>query len=163
MTSANTPTAESPASQPPRRVAPRPRGRHHTIVLIFCCMAIVGAFCLGINKTDHISTPWLNIQLPSVCQFKNVTGLDCPGCGLTRAFVSIAHGRIAEAWQYNGASLLVFAFVLMQIPYRAIQIWRIRSGREELHMPRTTNAILFIVAGAMFVQWGMKLVRYFWA
>mgnify|MGYP002625485895 CR=1 FL=1 len=159
MTSAET-TAESAPASPPEQALPRPRIRHHVVLLAVCSMAIGGAFVLGINKTDHISAPWLNIPLPSVCQFRNVTGLDCPGCGLTRAFVSIAHGRIAEAWQYNAASLLVFAFVLLQIPYRLIQIWRIRSGHRELYMPRTMNAILLIVAGAIFLQWVVKLVGY---
>ena len=146
---------------PPRR-APRPRARRHVVFLVMCSAAILGAFVLGVNKSDHIATPWLGVQLPSVCQFRNVTGLDCPGCGLTRAFVSIAHGRIAEAFSYNGASLLVFGFVSLQIPYRMVQIWRIRNARAELYWPRTTNVILIVVAGALFVQWGLKLVRYFW-
>ena len=155
-------TPETAQPAPPRRARPRPLIRHHVVFLVMCSAAIFGAFYFGINRSDHIATPWLNIQLPSVCQFRNVTGLDCPGCGLTRAFVSIAHGRFAEAFTYNGASLLVFAFVLLQIPYRIAQIWRIRNGQEELFWPRTTNVILFIVAGAMFVQWGIKLVRHFW-
>lgn len=161
--SMDTSAAENARPAPPRRVAPRPRATHHVVLLVFCSMAIVGAFVLGINRTDHIATPWLGVQMPSVCQFRNVTGLDCPGCGLTRAFVSIAHGRITEAIGYNGASLLVFAFVMLQIPYRITQIWRIRTGREELHWPRTTNVVLIVVAAAMFAQWGLKLARHFWA
>jgi len=44
----------------------------------------------------------------SLCVFKNLTGRPCPGCGMTRAFVSIAHGDISTAWSYNKASFAAF-------------------------------------------------------
>ena len=160
-------SSDTVATTPPEEARPvgtapaRSPITHHVIILAFCSTAIIGAFVLGVNKTDHLSTPWLGFPLPSVCQFRNVTGLDCPGCGLSRAFVSIGHGRFREAWNYNGASLLVFAFVLVQIPYRMLQIWRIRNGKRELYWPRTTNVIIAVVVGAMFLQWVAKIVRYF--
>lgn len=157
--SADTPAPPSvPTGNAAAENALRASVTHHLVILGFCAAAILGAFLLGINKTDHLATPWLNIPLPSVCQFRNLTGLDCPGCGLSRAFVSIAHGRIAEAWNYNGASLLVFAFVLVQIPYRTFQVWRIRSGRGEIYWPLLSNIIIAVVVGAMFLQWAVKIV-----
>ncbi len=35
--------------------------------------------------------------LPSVCAFRRLTGLPCPGCGLTRSWVLTAHGRLGHA------------------------------------------------------------------
>ncbi len=37
----------------------------------------------------------------TVCMFKRMTGLDCPGCGMTRAAYALEHGRILEAIRYN--------------------------------------------------------------
>jgi hypothetical protein len=37
----------------------------------------------------------------SVCLFKNLTGLPCPGCGLTHSFCSLAKGRVASAFAFN--------------------------------------------------------------
>lgn len=35
------------------------------------------------------------------CVFKAATGLDCPGCGLTRASHHALHGRFGEAFRFN--------------------------------------------------------------
>ena len=32
-----------------------------------------------------------------LCAVKALTGLDCAGCGMTRAFLLIGHGSVAEA------------------------------------------------------------------
>ncbi len=47
------------------------------------------------------------------CTFHHLTGLNCPGCGMTRAAYSTLHGRLGEAFQFNpvGMILLPMAFV----------------------------------------------------
>jgi uncharacterized protein DUF2752 len=50
----------------------------------------------------------------TICGFKNLTGLPCPGCGLTHSFCAIGKGRLGEAFSYNLLGLplfLVFVFV----------------------------------------------------
>ncbi|MEN3041421.1 MAG: DUF2752 domain-containing protein [Bacteroidia bacterium] len=37
----------------------------------------------------------------SICIFKNLTGMDCPGCGLTRATQHLLHWDWQKAMQYN--------------------------------------------------------------
>lgn len=39
------------------------------------------------------------------CQFYALTGLQCPGCGATRALHAILHGRWAAAWHYNALAV----------------------------------------------------------
>jgi len=50
-------------------------------------------------------------ELP-LCAFRAYTGLSCPGCGLTRAFVAIAHGRFADAWLLNPFAFPLFLLAL---------------------------------------------------
>ncbi|MDP8254401.1 MAG: DUF2752 domain-containing protein [Candidatus Alcyoniella australis] len=45
---------------------------------------------------------------PPLCPFRHLTNLPCPGCGMTRAFVALAHGRIVEALGYNLLVLVLF-------------------------------------------------------
>ena len=41
------------------------------------------------------------IKITSLCPVKAITGLDCPGCGITRMFVALFHGNIYQAFRYN--------------------------------------------------------------
>src|SRR5215471_21327843 len=60
----------------------------------------------------------------TLCGFKNLTGLPCPGCGLTHSFCALAKGDIGSAIGFNllGPFLFLALFVL----------W-IRSARSEEH------------------------------
>ena len=44
----------------------------------------------------------------SVCMFKNISGLPCLTCGMTRAFTLMAQGQWFEAMQYHLLSIPVF-------------------------------------------------------
>ncbi len=46
-------------------------------------------------------------KLPPLCTFKHLTGLPCLTCGMTRSWVSLVHGDIAQAlaWNPAGAAL----------------------------------------------------------
>lgn len=46
-----------------------------------------------------------------LCLVKGITGLDCPGCGMTRAFLLIGHGRLGEAFAMHPASPPAFVIV----------------------------------------------------
>jgi len=151
---------KAPALAPPERRRRYPLS-HHVLFLVMCTGVIVGSFLLNVSFGSRLAMPWMEFPLPSVCQFRNLTGLDCPGCGLSRAFVSIAHGDLAAAWKYNAASLLVFALLLVQLPSRAVQIYRIRSGLPAFRWPRTINVTLWIVVAALFLQWVVKTVSHF--
>lgn len=45
------------------------------------------------------------------CPFHSLTGLNCPGCGLTRGFHALFHGDVLGALHYN-ALLPVYAFLI---------------------------------------------------
>jgi hypothetical protein len=54
--------------------------------------------CLTAAVTAATLTTAESVEdLPSVCAFRRVTGLPCPGCGLTRSWVLTAHGRLRHA------------------------------------------------------------------
>jgi hypothetical protein len=55
-------------------------------------------------------------HIPAFCPFYRLTGLPCPGCGLTRAFVCISHGQFAQSLHWHPIGWLVYAgFALLWV------------------------------------------------
>jgi hypothetical protein len=50
------------------------------------------------------------------CMFHVATGLECPGCGSTRAVHHLLHGRIAEAFLLNPFFFAVMILMLVMLP-----------------------------------------------
>ncbi len=45
---------------------------------------------------------------PIICLTKNIFGIECPGCGITRAIASIFHADFVSALRYNRFIVIVF-------------------------------------------------------
>lgn len=61
--------------------------------------------------------------LPEICTLHARLGVDCPGCGLTRSFIHLAHGDLRAAWTLSPVGLLLFAFIASQIPLTLNLMW----------------------------------------
>lgn len=50
-----------------------------------------------------------------VCYFKRITGIPCPGCGLTRSFLLILQGKFSQAWELHPFAYgwIVFAIIFL--------------------------------------------------
>lgn len=53
--------------------------------------------------------------IPVTCIFKQVTGIACPACGMTRAFNSILFLNFVNALYYNILSIPLFIFITLSI------------------------------------------------
>lgn len=49
---------------------------------------------------------------PTICPFKAWTGLDCPGCGATRAAHQLLNGHVLAAMDLNVVFVLAVPFIL---------------------------------------------------
>jgi hypothetical protein len=50
------------------------------------------------------------------CVFFSLTGLQCPGCGITRALHHLLHGRLEEAFRFNPMLFALIALALYAAP-----------------------------------------------
>lgn len=79
--------------------------------------------------------PPLVRDISPTCQSLLRTGRPCPLCGMTEAFISITHGRLAEALGANRFSLLVYTLflanelaILLFVSGRIARLARLRAG-----------------------------------
>ncbi len=71
------------------------------------CLYLFGTIALAVLIPILVSKElwpnfWNHLKLPP-CPFHLITGYYCPGCGGTRAFYALLHGRILQAFFYHPA------------------------------------------------------------
>ncbi len=77
-----------------------------------------------------VPTAWLE-RRRSLCLFRNLTGRKCPGCGMTRAISSAAHGNFPQALRHNRLVVIVLpilAYEWLQSLARAYRRYRVLNS-----------------------------------
>jgi len=143
---------------PVKSSALRPDWLYHAVLLALCSGVLLMALLLSIRGQTQVVLPGVNVPLPELCMSRRMFGLSCPGCGLTRCFISLARGDVASAWSYNPAGLLLFAVIAFQVPLRTWQLWRIRRGLPEVVLNGTAQVALGALAVLMLGQWALRLM-----
>jgi hypothetical protein len=84
---------------------------------------------------DRVIT-WLeNHQVP--CIYKSILGIDCPGCGLQRAFIELLKGNLSESFRIYPPLfpvLILFMLLILQLVFRfrkgglILKTWALVTG-----------------------------------
>lgn len=138
-----------------------PDRKFHVVWLCLAGSVVLLSMVMQIRNSQEVNVPFTQIPLPELCSFRRFTGMDCAGCGMTRCFISLGHGDLAGAWNYNPAGILLYAVVLFQLPFRAWQLWRIRRGLPEVHLGQFAYGAMILFAVLMVAQWGIKQAALF--
>jgi hypothetical protein len=88
--------AETPSVPP--KIAARPPLAFFTIVVLMLAILVSGAVLFFFDPARHGFYP--------VCLFHKLTGLNCPGCGATRAAYQLLHGHLIQALRDNALFIL---------------------------------------------------------
>ncbi|HLV97847.1 MAG TPA: DUF2752 domain-containing protein [Ktedonobacterales bacterium] len=91
----------------------------------------IGFFILLPLLAIFVPTAWLE-RRRSLCIIKNLTGHNCPGCGMTRAISSASHGHFTQAFRYNRLVVVVLpllAYEWLKALTRATRSYRALRGR----------------------------------
>jgi hypothetical protein len=126
---------------------------------LFFWMAVVViglSFVMRTEGPTSVYFPGTSVSLPELCSSKRMFGLPCPGCGLTRSFISISHGQLGRAWNFNPASFFLYAFVAIQIPWNAMQFLLIRSRKFGITLPYI-HFLPITVAVVLVANWLIRL------
>lgn len=93
--------------------------------------------------------------LPESCGSRLWFGVACPGCGLTRSLVHLAHGDWSKSLRAHRLGVLMAVVILLQFPYRLVCL--ARGGRAPFGTvwPRTFGAVLI---AALIGNWLIGLI-----
>jgi hypothetical protein len=88
-------------------------------------LAVLPLILLSLPKTtfdDHSNT---------ICLFTLLSGIECYGCGLTRACMRLIHFDVYGAWEFNKISVVVFpilCFLYLQEGLNTLKHLRARTA-----------------------------------
>ena len=92
-----------------------------------------------------------------LCPFRALTGLPCPGCGMTRAFCSMGHGDLSGAFGYNALAPFVFAGALLLWAHALATVLKFDSARAALERLKPTPKAAGFMLAVTLVWWVVRL------
>lgn len=142
---------------PPRPATAASRWQYHFWVLAVATVVLGLSLLMDVSDETSGSLPLIG-ELPRLCTWQQLIGADCPGCGLTRSFSSLAHGDWIAAWNYNAAGWLFFAICIYQLPFRGWQLARIYRGLpDRRHSLLVVNIVVWTLLIVLITQWIAKV------
>jgi hypothetical protein len=137
------------------RTAPDNTSRHW-VMLALAAGIIIAATTLQVLPDERVAVQGLsNYPLPHLCMSRAMFHLPCPGCGLTRSFIHLAHGQWQAAWNVQRLGWLLAALVVGQIPYRALII----AGQIRPLSAGASQCLAFLVVGLLIANWALVMME----
>lgn len=133
-----------------------PRLRTHRDMLVLITFIFVAALVLQVHPDGRVGLLYFSdIVLPPMCWSREFFGVPCPGCGLTRSFVHLAHGRLLESLEAHRLGWLIAGLFLAQIPYH---LYALRHPRQRMLSSRSRWHVGLVVAGLLVTSWILKML-----
>lgn len=91
------------------------------------------------------------------CVFHKVTGLDCPGCGMTRASIAIVKFKFIESIKLNATVMYGFVCYIIFMIVQASHKYFGTKGFSE----RAFGILVYIGIAVLILQFVVKIIIYF--
>ncbi len=116
----------------------------------------VGLGALAATITLGVMEPDTRAHLAPGCPFRSLTGLDCPGCGGTRAVYALTQGDLGRALEHN--LLTVILLPLLVVAWAAWLWFRLGRRVAPLSLPPPAG---YALAAAFLVFWVVRNLPWF--
>jgi hypothetical protein len=125
--------------------------------------AVVGLAMLAVGAA--LPPDWV-MHGPQLCIFKLMSGIPCPGCGLTRSVVLLMHGDVSGSLYYHPLGVL---FVLGALILAAVDLFGWWHSRREDSVSRSPSWLLdrlsrtpapWVLVGVLLAFWAVRLPLY---
>ncbi len=115
--------------------------------------------CLAISGAVGLHLTLVTFKLPSwQCPIRATLGIPCPGCGLSRAIVAIAHGDWQKALIIHAfAPIAIVAFAIVLVATFLPKSTRIRLGNSLENIERQSG-IAALLLSVSVLYWLVRLL-----
>jgi hypothetical protein len=127
------------------------------ILLSICVTILALAANLEVNPQATEQVALSGWTLPELCQSKRLFQFDCPGCGLTRSFIYMAHGEVPAAFKMHPTGAMLFVAIILAIPFLAINAVWIYRGNRSLIGELGISMLVLVSTVMLMVQWLIRL------
>ncbi|MFC1479695.1 DUF2752 domain-containing protein, partial [Planctomycetota bacterium] len=90
----------------------------HIAYLIIIGLILLLPFVMSFNPDQPGNINILGINLPGLCLSYSLFKTSCPGCGMTRSFVLLAHGRISDSLHCHRLGIVIYLYFVLLFLYR---------------------------------------------
>ncbi len=84
--------------------------------------------------------------------------VECPGCGMTRAFLHLARGHFAQAWQLNHASVPLYFFLWSVL---GVETLSVLNPKKPLNRAYYRSVTPWLMAGILVLLAGGWVAKTF--
>lgn len=108
--------------------------RKKKVFKIMAALILIGAAYLLFVKLTGLSVP---------CLFHLVTGLKCPGCGITTVFYELASFHIKKAFYANAFLFVTFPLIIFEL-FRAAALY-VKGRKDKVLNERVLTGYLVLL------------------
>ncbi len=105
---------------------------------------------------DGDAVALFGVPVPMMCGYRARTGLPCPLCGATRAFVHLARGHLLTAFGYNPAASLLFVALVGTGALAAVRVLRRDPAWNRPH-PALVAVFAAGWLGFLYASWFVRV------
>jgi Protein of unknown function (DUF2752) len=125
--------------------------RGHWVILGLSIAVLLGGLLVDVNADGSIYLRGLpQFPFPIVCPLRRFFGISCPTCGMTRSIVFLVQGRLADSFAVHRLGWLIFALIVLQIPYR---MWCLATKRIVPYRPRLIETVFAVFTLLLVLNW----------
>ena len=122
-----------------------------------CVGLLLAAAGLGALSTTEHGLRVGEARLPSLCLLRNVTGLPCPGCGLTRSWVDLVRGDLGASLGHHRLGWLIMLYVAAQAIRHGLWLAVPRSRRSSDRLGGWLDRGLILIGVTLLGNWVVTL------
>ncbi|MBN1901209.1 DUF2752 domain-containing protein [Candidatus Sumerlaeota bacterium] len=126
---------------------------HWTYIILLGLFLILPFFITQTTDQSGGSSLRLwKIPLPGMCLSRSIFGVRCPGCGLTRSFVALAHGEWRQAFSYHRIGPVLYFYFLLLIFFHLYGLLKKNQPLPRILLRAHQITALAIIA-ALIINW----------